>query len=42
MRAILIFHNCETVSETTPFEEKKEPKQIRTEVPLLTNLTPYR
>ena len=24
------------------FEEKGEPKQIRTEVPLLTSLTPYR
>ena len=28
--------------QTTTFEEKGEPKQIRTEVPLLTNLTPYR
>ena len=28
--------------ETTNFEEKGEPKQIRTEVPLLTSLTPYR
>ena len=28
--------------ETTRFEEKGEPKQIRTEVPLLTSLTPYR
>ena len=27
---------------TTTFEEKGEPKQIRTEVPLLTSLTPYR
>ena len=26
----------------TTFEEKGEPKQIRTEVPLLTSLTPYR
>ena len=26
----------------TSFEEKGEPKQIRTEVPLLTSLTPYR
>ena len=24
------------------FEEKREPKRIRTEVPLLTSLTPYR
>ena len=29
-------------SETTIFEEKGEPKRIRTEVPLLTSLTPYR
>ena len=28
--------------QTTTFEEKREPKQIRTEVPLLTSLTPYR
>ena len=47
IRAILMFHNCEgqshkTVSQTTTFEEKGEPKQIRTEVPLLTSLTPYR
>ena len=28
--------------QTTNFEEKGEPKQIRTEVPLLTSLTPYR
>ena len=27
---------------TSTFEEKGEPKQIRTEVPLLTSLTPYR
>ena len=27
---------------TTAFEEKGEPKAIRTEVPLLTSLTPYR
>ena len=27
--------------QTTTFEEKEEPKQIRTEVPLLTSLTPY-
>ena len=26
---------------TTTFEEKGEPKLIRTEVPLLTSLTPY-
>ena len=42
MRAILMFHNCEgqshkTVSTwTATFEEKGEPKQIRTEVLLLT------
>ena len=28
--------------KTTTFVEKGEPKQIRTEVPLLTSLTPYR
>ena len=27
---------------TTFFQEKAEPKRIRTEVPLLTSLTPYR
>ena len=41
MRAIM-FYNCEGQShKTTPFEEKGEPKQIQTEVPLLTSLTPY-
>ena len=29
-------------SQTTTFEEKGGPKRIRTEVPLLTSLTPYR
>ena len=28
--------------QTTTFERKGEPKRIRTEVPLLTSLTPYR
>ena len=28
--------------QTTTFEEKGEPKRIRTEVPPLTGLTPYR
>ena len=28
--------------QTTTFEEKGQPKLIRTEVPLLTSLTPYR
>ena len=28
--------------QTTTFEEKGQPKRIRTEVPLLTSLTPYR
>ena len=28
--------------ETTTFEEKGEPTRIRTEVPSLTSLTPYR
>ena len=28
--------------QTTTFEKKGEPKRYRTEVPLLTSLTPYR
>ena len=28
--------------QTTTFEEKGKPKRVRTEVPLLTSLTPYR
>ena len=28
--------------QTTTFEEKREPKRIRTELPLLTSLTTYR
>ena len=28
--------------QTTAFEEKRQAKKIRTEVPLLTSLTPYR
>ena len=28
--------------QTTTFEEKGDPKRIRTEVPLLTSLTPHR
>ena len=28
--------------QTTTFEKKGEPKRIRTEVPLLTSLAPYR
>ena len=28
--------------QTTTLEEKREPKRIRTEVPPLTSLTPYR
>ena len=28
--------------QTTIFEEKGQPRRIRTEVPLLTSLTPYR
>ena len=46
MRAVLMFHNCEGQSHKTVstdhIEEKGEPKRIRTEVPLLTSLTPYR
>ena len=48
MRAILCFiivrdkvtRQCP--AQTTTFEEKGEPKRNRTEVPLLTSLTPYR
>ena len=29
-------------SQTTTFQEKGEPKRIRTEAPLLTSLMPYR
>ena len=39
VRAILMCHNCEGQSpqpQTTTFEEKGEPKQIRTELPLPT------
>ena len=47
VRAILMLHNCEgqshkIVSTDHNFEEKREPKRIRTEVLLLTSLTPYR
>ena len=45
LRAILLFHSCEGQSHktvTTACDERGEPKQIRTEVPLLTSLTPYR
>ena len=48
MRAILMFHDYEGQNHKTVstdhnlFEEKGEPKRIRTEVPLLTSLTPYR
>ena len=44
--AILMFHHCEgqshkTVPQTTTFEDKGEPKWVRTEVLLLTSLVPY-
>ena len=45
MRGILMFHNCEGQSHKTVsadhnfFEEKEEPKRVRTEVSLLTSLT---
>ena len=49
MRAILMFHNCQSgdkvtrqCPQTTTFEYKGEPKRVRTKVPLLTSLTPYR
>ena len=48
-RAILMFHSLivrnkvtRQCPQTTTFEEKEKPKQIRTEVPLLTSQTPYR
>ena len=46
MRAILMFYDCErqirkTASTDRNFEEKGEPRQIQTKVPLLTSLTPY-
>ena len=48
IRAVLMFHNCDGQShKTVPtdhnfFEERGEQKRIRTEVPMLTSLTPYR
>ena len=44
MRAILIVRDKVTrqCPQSTTFEEKGKPKQIRTEVPLLSSLTPYR
>jgi len=48
MRTILMFHIIvrdkviRQSPQTTTFEVKGEPKQIRTEVPLLTSLPPYR
>ena len=37
--SLIVEDNC---PQTTFFEEKGEPKRIRTEVPLLTSLTPSR
>ena len=48
MRTILMFLSIvrdkviRQSPQTTTFEVKGEPKQIRTEVPLLTSLPPYR
>ena len=49
MRVILMFPTlivrdkvARQCPQTTTFEEKGEPKRIRTEVPLFTSLTPYR
>ena len=47
MRAILMFHKMRDkvtrqCPQTTAFEVKGQTKQILTEVPLLTSLTPYR
>ena len=38
-KVVTVLRQC---PQTTTFEEKGEPKQIRTEVPLFTSLTPYR
>ena len=38
----LIVRDSHKCPKSTIFEEKREPKRIRTEVPLLTSLTPYR
>ena len=49
MRAVLKFHNLlrgtksrDSVHRPQLLKEKGEPKQIRTDVPLLSSLTPYR
>ena len=42
VRLIVRYKVIRQCPETTMFEEKGEPKRIRTEVTLLTNLTPYR
>ena len=43
MRALIVRDKVSRqCPQTTTFEEKGEPKQIRTEAPLLTSLTPYR
>ena len=48
VRAILMFSlivrdkDTRQCPQITIFEAKGEPKQIRTKVPLLTSLTPYR
>ena len=48
MKAILMFQKevrdkvTRQCPQTAMFEEKGEPKRIRTEVPLLTSLKPYR
>ena len=39
--SLIIVRDKVTSPETTTFEEKGEPKQIRTEVLLLTSLAPY-
>ena len=41
--SLIVTDKVTTQCPQTPiFEEKGEPKRIRTEVPLLTSLTPYR
>ena len=40
--SLIVMDSHKTVSRYTTFEEKGEPKRIRTGVLLLTSLTPYR
>ena len=40
--SVIIVRVTRQCPQTTTFEQKGEPKRIRTEVPQLTSLTPYR